>query len=245
MAAIEELWQGDEVVVRLAHLLSVDGYHIVVHPIVNHLVALTGHSLCYLALVMGEDKVHAATVDIEVVAQILASHSRTFAVPAGESVAPLALPTHDVLGLSCFPQGKVGLVLLLAYTGQLTACILDILQIAPRENSVFVVLIVFLYVEIYAAVTLVGITVLQNLVHQFLLLHNMACGMRLDAGRQTVQGCHSIVETVGIVLSHFHGFQLLQTGFLGNLILALVGIMLQVAHIRNVTYVTHLVAYVL
>ena len=33
---------------------------------------------------MWEDQIHAATVDIEMFAQILFTHSRTFAVPSGE-----------------------------------------------------------------------------------------------------------------------------------------------------------------
>jgi hypothetical protein len=36
----EELLKGDEVAERLAHLLAVDGNHVVVHPVVHHLVAL-------------------------------------------------------------------------------------------------------------------------------------------------------------------------------------------------------------
>ena len=47
---------------------------------------------------------------------------------------------------------------------------------------------------------------------------------------------------VGIVLSNLHGFQLLQTGLLGYLVLTLVSIVLQVAYIRDVAYITHLIA---
>ena len=40
MCAVEELVQIDEVTVRLTHLLSVDGNHIVVHPVMYHVIAL-------------------------------------------------------------------------------------------------------------------------------------------------------------------------------------------------------------
>jgi hypothetical protein len=56
------------------------------------------HGLCNLALVVGEHKVHAAAVDVEVVAQILSSHGGALAVPAREAVAPGRGPAHDVLG---------------------------------------------------------------------------------------------------------------------------------------------------
>ena len=127
VVAREELRQRDEVVVRLAHLLAVDGYHVVVHPVVHHLVALAGHGLCYLAFVVGEDEVQTAPMDVKVVAQILAPHGRTFAVPSGEAVAPGRGPAHDVLGLGLLPEGKVGLVVLLAHTGQFATGILDVL----------------------------------------------------------------------------------------------------------------------
>ena len=40
MLAGEKLFEGDEVAQRFAHLLSIDGDHIVVHPVVYHLAAL-------------------------------------------------------------------------------------------------------------------------------------------------------------------------------------------------------------
>ena len=35
VGAVEQLVEGDEVVVALAHLLAVDGYHVVVDPVVD------------------------------------------------------------------------------------------------------------------------------------------------------------------------------------------------------------------
>ena len=95
--ASEELLQGNEVTQALTHLLTIDGNHIVVHPVMNHLVALRSHSLSNLALVVRENQIHAATVNIEVAAQVLASHRSTLAVPAWESIAPRTRPAHDML----------------------------------------------------------------------------------------------------------------------------------------------------
>ena len=47
---------------------------------------------------------------------------------------------------------------------------------------------------------------------------------------------------VHVVLRDFHGLKLLQTGFLGDFVLALVGIVFQMAHIGDVAHVAHLVA---
>ena len=65
VAAVEEFVEGDEVAERLAHLLSFDGDHVVVHPIVARAVTCDGGLLSYLAFVVGEHKVHSATVDVE------------------------------------------------------------------------------------------------------------------------------------------------------------------------------------
>ena len=88
VVAREELLERNKVVVRLAHLLAVDGQHVVVHPVLHGLMAHRGYGLRNLALVVGEDEVHAAAVDVELLAEVLAAHRRAFAMPAGEAVAP-------------------------------------------------------------------------------------------------------------------------------------------------------------
>ena len=46
----------------------------------------------------------------------------------------------------------------------------------------------------------------------------------------------------GIGLHHLHRLQLLEAGLLCNLVLSLVGIVLQMSHVGDVAHVTHLVA---
>ena len=50
---------------------------------------------------------------------------------------------------------------------------------------------------------------------------------------------------VGIGLYHLHGFQLLQSCLLGNLVLAFIGIVLQMTHIRDIPHIADLVAQIL
>ena len=99
----EELCQSNEITQTLAHLLPVDGNHVVVHPIVHHVAALAGHGLCDFTLMVWENQVHSSTVDVEMVAQVLATHGRTLAMPTGETVAPRTGPTHDMLRLGTLP----------------------------------------------------------------------------------------------------------------------------------------------
>ena len=84
----EEFKQRDEIAQALAHFLAVDGNHVVVHPVAHHIIALGSCSLSYLTLMMWENQVHASSVNVEVVAQILTSHSRALAVPTWKTVAP-------------------------------------------------------------------------------------------------------------------------------------------------------------
>ena len=69
--------------------------------------------------------------------------------------------------------------------------------------------------------------------------------MRLYGRVEHVEQVHGPVVGVGIVLHHFHGFQLFQPGFLGDLVFAFVGIVLQVPDIRDVAYIAYFVFEVL
>ena len=216
-----------------------------IQPVVHHLVALAGHGLCDLALVVGKHQVHAAAVDVEVVAQVLASHGGAFAVPAREAVAPGRGPAHDVLGRGFLPQGEVGLVVLLAHTVELAALVDDVVEVAVREHAVVVVVVVLLDVEVDAAVALIGVAVVHDFLHELLLLDDVACGVGLDAGGQHVERLHGGVVAVGIVLGYLHGLELLEPCLFLDLVVALVGIVLKMAHIGDVAHVAHLVAQVL
>ena len=124
----EELRQGDEVAERFSHLLPFNGDHVVVDPVGHHLVALTGHGLSNLALMMRKDQVHAASVDVEVCAKVFTSHGGALTMPPRETIAPRRRPTHDVFGLCRFPEGKVRLILFLAHTGKVAAGIFHVFK---------------------------------------------------------------------------------------------------------------------
>ena len=173
MAAVEELIEGDEVAQRLAHLLSTNGDHVVVHPVGDGLFAVGGHALCDFRLVVREHEIHAAAVDVEGLAEVLASHGRAFHVPARETVAPRRRPTHDVLGLSFLPKGEVDGVMLLFLTAQLARGVEHLLEVASREDAVGVLLIIFLNVEIDRAVLHVGVAVVENLLDHGNLLDDV------------------------------------------------------------------------
>ena len=102
-------------------------------------------------------------------------------------------------------------------------------------------LVVFLHIEVDAAVAFVGISVGKNLLYKLFLLDDVACCVRLDARRKDVQRTHRIVVTVGVMLSDFHRFQLFEACLLLYFVVAFVRIMFQMSHISDVAHVAHFV----
>ena len=88
-----------------------------------------------------------------------------------------------MFGLSLLPQGKVGLVALLSHTLERTAGVEDVLEVASRQHAIAVVAVVGLDVEVHAAVALIGVAVVDDLLDEFFLLDDVSRGMGLDAGR--------------------------------------------------------------
>lgn len=79
MVAAEEFREGDEVPEGLAHLLPVDGNHVVMDPVMDALRTAGGLVLRDFALVVREHEVHAAAVDVELLPEVLlpiTEHSR-------------------------------------------------------------------------------------------------------------------------------------------------------------------------
>jgi hypothetical protein len=76
---------------RLAHLLAAHGDPAVVHPVLGETVACRPR-LGDLILVVREDEVHAARVDVERRAEIRLAHRDALGVPAGATGTPRGRP---------------------------------------------------------------------------------------------------------------------------------------------------------
>src|ERR1043166_3495976 len=70
-----------------------------------------------LVLVVREDEVYAAGVDVEGLAEILHGHRGALDVPAGAALAERRLPGRLVRLLLCLPEREVARVLLLVLVG--------------------------------------------------------------------------------------------------------------------------------
>ena len=103
------------------------------------------------------------------------------------------------------------------------------------------VVVVFVDVEIDAALTFIGISVVHDFFDELDLFDDVAGGMWFDTGRQHVERLHGVMEAVGVVLSYFHWLELFQTSFFGNFVFAFVGIVFQMANVRDVAHITYLI----
>ena len=88
MLTLEKLRESDEIAERLAHLLSIDGNHIVVHPVMHALSAARSLVLGNLAFVVREHQIHSATVNVELPAEIFLTHHGALEMPARKTLSP-------------------------------------------------------------------------------------------------------------------------------------------------------------
>ena len=84
----QELAGADHVADGLGHLLALELQEGVVEPVAGERLAGGGLGLGDLVLVVREDEVLAAPVDVEGAAQVLAGHGRALDVPAGAARSP-------------------------------------------------------------------------------------------------------------------------------------------------------------
>ena len=98
----------DDIAERLRHLLRAHVDEAVVHPVTRQrLAAMRAAALRDLILMMREDEVEPAAVDVDRLAQMRADHRRAFDVPARPAAAPRAVPA-DHASLARLPQHEVG-----------------------------------------------------------------------------------------------------------------------------------------
>src|SRR5512138_3793108 len=104
MITTEHLGLPDHIIITLAHLLPIDGDHIVMDPVTHGCHMIADGALCNLTFMMGKQKIHTATVNVELLPKIFRTHCRALNMPAGKANAPGRFPSHDMLRRSIFPQ---------------------------------------------------------------------------------------------------------------------------------------------
>src|SRR5919197_101573 len=109
--AVERLANRDDVARGLRHLRAGEAEHPVVRPDARELVPERAR-LRQLVLVVREDEVEAAAVDLEGGPEELLGHNRALDVPARPATAPGRLPRRVLAGLVRLPEREVPRILL-------------------------------------------------------------------------------------------------------------------------------------
>ena len=107
------------------------------HPSPDEFLARGGLGLRDLVLVVREEVVDAARVQIERFAQILHGHGRAFNVPAGTPASPRRIPAHGAVGiLPRLPEREVADVLLVIFVRRAPRAGLLVVEVDVRELAV-------------------------------------------------------------------------------------------------------------
>ena len=218
----------------LGHLLIVHIDEAVVHPVAGKGAAVGALALRDLVLVVREDQILTAAVQVDGLAQMGAAHGAALDVPARTAHAVGAFPC-GLTGLCGLPDGKVGGVFLqvvVHLAAQLTVAALQIVQLQVAQLAVFRVA---LDAEVHIAVLgNVGVAGVDQVLHDVENLLDVLGGAGLDGGLFAVQA-GGVLEVLGLkALGHFlHG---------GALLLALLDEL--IVDIGDVGNIDHLVAAV-
>ena len=211
---VEHLLERVEVAQALGHLLALHAQHARVHPGPGELIVPSAPGLGGLVLVVREDEVLAAAVDVDRGAQVVVDHRAAFGVPARAAVAPGRGP-GGLAGFGGFPEGeveRVALVGVLLHTGAHA----QLVHVAAREHAVAVV---GAHGEIdIARVDHIGMALVdQDLDH---LLHgvDLAGGARADVRVEHAQAVHLLDEGLRELVGHLGGGAALLVGAVDDLV---------------------------
>ena len=155
MVSCKKLFQINKIAQRFSHFLSVNGNHIVVHPIFHTVLAQSRFILGNLTFVVRKHQIHSTTVYIKLFAQVFSSHSRTFQMPSRKTLTPRCFPMHNVLWRCFFPQCKIYASTFFSLSIQLTCCFEHVVNISARKYAIVIDCIVFLHIKVNRTFTFV------------------------------------------------------------------------------------------
>ena len=240
VARIAQLLQGDDIALRLAHALLFSQHQVLpVQPVAHERVAGGRFGLRNLVGVVYGDVIGAPGVNVEAVAQVLHGHGRALDVPAGEALAPRAVPLHLPFHLrrAELPEGKVRLVALAAHFHP--RALLQALHLETRQPAVA---LEARRIEVDAVVGAVGEALGLEVADQGDLLGDVAGGPRKLIRALDVQPVQIVQVALRILLGDLPGRALRLARRLLHLVLARVRVRGEVAHVGHVDHVAHLVA---
>ena len=244
VALLLQQGDGEELALGLGHLAVVGVQVGHMAPVGAPRVAQIALGLGDLVGVVGEGVVHAAAVQVEVLAVVLHGNAGALNVPAGIAHTPRRVPFQGLileLGLG-EPQHEVVLV---ALVGVLLHALADahsqILLVVVVED---IVALQLAGIEVHVAAGHIGVAGVDELGDDPDIVVDQAGGGLHHVGALDVQLPAVAEERIGVVLGDLHDGLMLALGALEHFVLALVGIGGQVAHVGDVHDAVHVVARV-
>ena len=225
---------GQKLALGLGHLAGVGVQVVDVEPLLAPGVAQEGFGLGDLIGVVGEGVVHAAAVEVQVLAVVLEGDAGALDVPAGVAHAPGGVPLEGLvleLGLG-EPEDEVVLV---ALVGVLLHALPD------AHGQVLLVVVVedivageLGGVEVDVAPGQIGVVLLDEGGDDLDIVVDAVGGGLHHVGGLDVQLLAVLEEGVGVELGDLHDGLVLPLGALEHFVLAGVGVAGQVAHVGDV-----------
>ena len=115
---LTDFTDGKEISEGFGHLLVIDVQEAIVHPVICKGLVVCCLRLRDFILVMREDKILTACMDIDLLTQVLLGHDRTLNMPARTTLAPRGLPVRLAFFFR-LPENEIGRILLVFLTGYL------------------------------------------------------------------------------------------------------------------------------
>ena len=163
------------------------------HPVFGETTAGRGaEALRHFVLMMRENQILSAAMNVEINTEMLAAHGRAFDMPAGPAKSPGAVPAR-IIPERRFPQHKIGRVFLVG--GNLHAGAGNHLVAVPVGEAAIV--IPGRHIEQHMTVFLIGMTIGDQGRDDVDHLRDMFGRPRLDSRRQAAKVCGILAELGG------------------------------------------------
>ena len=204
----EEIAQG------FGHFFFINGNKAIVQPVVYEGMATSAaFGLSDFVFVMRENKITAATVEVEAFAQIFHTHGRAFDVPARTAFTPRAGPSRFTR-FSSFPQSEVhGISFAVVYVNASASH--HIFQITTGKLAV---MLEFFYAVIYVTFNLVSIVTVDKGLYGLDDVFDMFRHAGINVSAFYVQLVHYFIVRINVTVANVKPLHAFLVGSVDNLI---------------------------
>ena len=158
-------------------------------------------ALGYLVFVMDRYMVHAACMDVKMLAKILKAHGGALYMPPRIPHTPRTFPLHYVLLRSLLPQRKISRIMLFAVDFHPGSGLL-ILQ--PEVGQLTVIPKLF-NIEIYSVACLIAVALFHQSAHKINHAVYVLRGARRNIGAHYIERINILEKYIGIICRYLIG----------------------------------------